>query len=73
MAKGATEVKLHDKMVAIERMFQQHGLYESSNTTDSLNVADPAVLIALSGAMERSRTQHATSMASQRQAGPTGD
>lgn len=73
MAKGAAEVKMHDKMAAIERMFKYHGQYESSKKAESLNVAAPAVLIALSEAMERSCIQHAISMASQRQAETTGD
>lgn len=73
MAKGEAELKTQDKRAAIERMLQHHGLYESSNKAELLNMADPAVLIAMSGAMERSRIQHATSMASQRQTGPTGD
>lgn len=55
VTKGTAEVKMHDKMAALEQMLRYHGLYESSNKADSFNVADPTVLIALSEAMERSR------------------
>lgn len=73
VAKGAAEVKMHDKMAAIERMFQHHGLYEADNKLSATEAADPAVLIALSEAMEQSRLQYAATMEHRRRQGFYGD
>lgn len=64
---------MHDKMAAIERMFQHHGLYEVDNKLSATEAVDPAVLIALSEAMEQSRLQYAATMEHRRRQGFYGD
>lgn len=71
--KDGIEVKMHDKMAALDKMFRYHGLYESDNKQKAAAAADPAALIALSEAMERSRIERQAIMERRRQQGFTGD
>lgn len=73
VTKDGVEVKMHDKAAALERMFRYHGLYEVDNKQKGAAAADPAALIALSEAMERSREQRLAVMERRRQQGFTGD
>lgn len=72
-SKDGIEVKVIDKVAMVEKMFRYHGLYEADNKQSAAQAADPAALIALSEAMERSREQYAATIERRRQAGFTGD
>lgn len=71
--KDGIEVKFHDKATMLDKMFRYHGLYEVDNKQKSAAAADPAALIALSEAMERSRTERRAIMEKRRQSGFPGD
>lgn len=71
--KDGVEVKMHDKAAFVDKMFRYHGLYEADNKQSAAQAADPAALIALSEAMERSREQRRAVMERRRQMGFTGD
>lgn len=71
--KDGTEVKMHDKAAMVDKMFRYHGLYEADNKQSAAQAADPAALIALSEAMERSRMERRAVMERRRQMGFTGD
>lgn len=71
--KDGTEVLMHDKAAMVDKMFRYHGLYESDNKQTATQAADPAALIALSEAMERSREKYAALIEKRRQEGFTGD
>lgn len=71
--KDGTEVKMHDKAAMVDKMFRYHGLYEADNKQSATQAADPAALIALSEAMDRSREQRRAVMERRRQQGFTGD
>lgn len=73
VTKDGVEVRMHDKMVAVDKMFRYHGLYEADNKLSATQAADPAVLAALGEAMERSREQYAALIEKRRQEGFTGD
>lgn len=71
--KDGTEVKMHDKSAMVDKMFRYHGLYEADNKQSAAQAADPAALIALSEAMERSRMERRAALERRRQQGFTGD
>lgn len=71
--KDGTEVKMHDKAAMVDKMFRYHGLYEADNKQSAAQAADPAALIALSEAMERSRMERRAVLERRRQQGFTGD
>lgn len=71
--KDGIEVKFHDKATMLEKMFRYHGLYEVDNKQKSAAAADPAALVALAEAMDRSREQRLAIMERRRQLGFTGD
>lgn len=71
--KDGIEVKMHDKAAMVDKMFRYHGLYEADNKQSAAQAADPAALIALSEAMDRSREQRRAIMEKRRQMGFTGD
>lgn len=71
--KDGIEVKMHDKMAAVDKMFRYHGLYEADNKQSAAQAADPAALIALSEAMDRSRMERRAVLERRRQQGFTGD
>lgn len=71
--KDGIEVKMHDKVAMVDKMFRYHGLYEADNKLSAAQAADPAALIALSEAMERSREHYAAIIEKRRQEGFTGD
>lgn len=71
--KDGIEVKFHDKSVMLDKMFRYHGLYEVDNKQKAAAAADPAALIALSEAMEKSREQRRAIMEHRKQMGFTGD
>lgn len=71
--KDGVEVKMHDKVALLDKMFRYHGLYEVDNRQKTPQATDPAALVALSEAMERSRTERKAVMARREQSGFTGD
>ena len=71
--KDGVEIKFHDKAAMVDKMFRYHGLYEADNKQSAAQAADPAALIALSEAMDRSREQRRAIMERRRQMGFTGD
>lgn len=71
--KDGIEVKFHDKGTVLDKMFRYHGLYEVDNKQKATAAADPAALIALSEAMDRSRTERRAIMENRRQNGFPGD
>jgi len=71
--KDGIEVKMHDKTTMVDKMFRYHGLYEADNKQSAAQAADPAALIALSEAMDRSREQRRAIMERRKQMGFTGD
>jgi phage terminase small subunit len=71
--KDGIEVKFHDKATMLDKMFRYHGLYEVDNKQKATAAADPAALIALSEAMDRSREERRAIMEKRRQSGFTGD
>lgn len=73
VTKDGTEVKMHDKVAMVDKMFRYHGLYEADNKQSAAQAADPAALIALSEAMERSRMERRAVLERRRQQGFTGD
>lgn len=73
VTKDSIEVKMHDKLAMVDKMFRYHGLYEADNKLSATQAADPAALIALSEAMERSREHYAAIIEKRRQEGFTGD
>jgi len=72
VSKDGVEVKIHDKIAILEKMFKYHGLYGKDNGQQAAAM-DPAALIALSDAMERSREQRRAILAQRVQEGFTGD
>ncbi len=73
VTKDSIEVKMHDKVAMVDKMFRYHGLYEADNKQSAAQAADPAALIALSEAMERSRMERRAVLERRRQQGFTGD
>lgn len=73
VTKDSIEVKMHDKVAMVDKMFRYHGLYEADNKLSATQAADPAALIALSEAMERSREHYTAIIEKRRQEGFTGD
>ena len=71
--KDGSEVKFHDEAAMLDKMFRYHGLYEVDNKQKAAAAADPAALIALSEAMDRSREQRRAIMEHRKQLGFTGD
>lgn len=71
--KDGVEVKMHDKVALLDKMFRFHGLYEVDNRQKAAQATDPAALVALSEAMERSRMERQAVMARRAQSGFTGD
>jgi phage terminase small subunit len=71
--KDGIEVKFHDKATMLDKMFRYHGLYEVDNKQKATAAADPAALIALSEAMDRSREERRAIMEKRRQSGFPGD
>jgi phage terminase small subunit len=71
--KDGIEVKMIDKAVMVDKMYRYHGLYEADNRQSAAQAADPAALIALSEAMDRSREERRAVMARRAQEGFTGD
>lgn len=73
VTKDSIEVKMHDKVAMVDKMFRYHGLYEADNKQSTAQATDPAALIALSEAMERSRMERRAVLERRRQQGFTGD
>lgn len=71
--KEGIEVKMHDKMAALDKMFRYHGLYEVDNKQKAAQAVDPAALIALSEEMDRARAERLAIMERRKQMGFTGD
>lgn len=71
--KDGVEVKMHDKVAVVDKMFRFHGLYEVDNRQKAAQATDPAALVALSEAMDRSRMERQAVMARRAQSGFTGD
>lgn len=71
--KDGVEVRMHDKIAVLEKVFKHHGLYEKDNGQQAAAAMDPAALIALSEAMDRSREQRRAVMAERVKEGFTGD
>jgi phage terminase small subunit len=71
--KDGVEVKMHDKVALLDKMFRFHGLYEVDNRQKAAQATDPAALVALSEAMDRSRMERQAVMARRAQSGFTGD
>ena len=71
--KDGIEVKMHDKVAMVEKMFRYHGLYEIDNKQQAGQVVDQATLIALSEAMDKSREDRRAMLAKRAQDGFTGD
>ena len=71
--KDGIEVKFHDKATMLDKMFRYHGLYEVDNKQKATAAADPAALMALSEAMDRSREERRAIMEKRRQNGFPGD